>query len=52
MIVKITQDLRKRIQAQIKKLQEIFNKEIEELKGKKKKDEQCNMNDKYTRRNQ
>ena len=37
MIVKITQDLRKRIQAQIKKLQEIFNKEIEELKGKKKK---------------
>ena len=36
MIVKITQDLRKRIQAQIKKLQEIFNKEIEELKGKKK----------------
>ena len=52
MIVKITQDLRKRIQAQIKKLQEIFNKEIEELKEKKKKDEQCNMNDKYTRRNQ
>ena len=51
MIVKITQDLRKRIQAQIKKLQEIFNKEIEELKEKKK-DEQCNMNDKYTRRNQ
>ena len=37
MIVKITQDLRKRIQAQIKKLQEIFNKEIEELKEKKKK---------------
>ena len=37
MIVKITQDLRKRIQAQIKMLQEIFNKEIEELKGKKKK---------------
>jgi hypothetical protein len=36
MIVKITQDLRKRIQAQIKKLQEIFNKEIEELKEKKK----------------
>ena len=34
MIVKMIQDLRKRMEAQIKKLQEMFNKDLEELKNK------------------
>ena len=34
MIVKMIQDLGKRIQAKIKKMQEMFNKELEELKNK------------------
>ena len=34
MIVKVTQDLRKRMKARIEKLQEIFNKDIQELKNK------------------
>ena len=34
MIVKVTQDLRKRMEARIEKLQEIFNKDIQELKNK------------------
>ena len=33
-IVKMIQDLGKRMEAQIKKIQEIFNKDIEELKSK------------------
>ena len=32
--VKVFQDLRKRIEAQIEKLQEMFNKELEDLKNK------------------
>ena len=34
MIVKMIQDLRKRMEAQIKKIQEEFNKDLEELKNK------------------
>ena len=34
MIVKMIQDLRKRMEIQIKKTQKMFNKEIEELKYK------------------
>ena len=33
-IVKMIQDLRKRMEAQIEKIQEIFNKDLEELKNK------------------
>ena len=34
MIVKTIQNLRKRMEAQIKKIQEMFNKELEDLKNK------------------
>ena len=34
MIVKMIQDLRKRREAKIKKMQEMFNKDLEELKNK------------------
>ena len=34
MIVKMTQDLGKRMQAKIEKMQEIINKDLEELKNK------------------
>ena len=34
MVVKMIQDLRKRMEAQIEKIQEIFNKDLEELKNK------------------
>ena len=34
MIVKMIQDLRKRMEAKIKKMQEMFNKDLEELKYK------------------
>ena len=34
MIVKMTQDLRKRMEAKIQKMQEMFNKDLEELKNK------------------
>ena len=34
MIVKMSQDLRKRMEANIKKMQEMFNKDLEELKDK------------------
>jgi len=33
MIVKMIQDLRKRMKAQIEKMQEMFNKDLEELKA-------------------
>ena len=39
MIVKMIQDLGKRMEAQIKKIQEIFNKQLEDLKNR---DGQCN----------
>ena len=34
MIVKMIQDLRKRMKAKIEKMQEMFNKDLEELKNK------------------
>ena len=34
MIVKMIQDLGKRMEAQIEKIQEMFNKDLEELKNK------------------
>ena len=34
MIVKMIQDLRKRMEAKFEKLQEMFNKHLEELKNK------------------
>ena len=34
MIVKMIQDLRKRMEAEIKKMQEMFNKDLEELRNK------------------
>ena len=34
MIMKMIQDLRKRMEAQIEKIQEIFTKDLEELKNK------------------
>ena len=61
MIVKMIQDLRKRTQAKIEKMQEMFNKDLEEWKNKTprrikeqtNRDEQYNnWNEKYTRRNQ
>ena len=42
MVVKIIQDLRKRMEAKIEKMQEMFTKDLEELRDR---DEQ------YTRRN-
>ena len=35
MIVKMIQDLGKRMEARIKKMREMFNKDLEELKNKK-----------------
>ena len=34
MIVKMTQDLRKRMEAKIEKMEEMFNNDLEELKNK------------------
>ena len=36
MIVKMIQDLRKRMKAKIEKMQEMFTKDLEELKNKQK----------------
>ena len=53
MILKMIQDLGKRMEAKINKMQELFNKELEELKNKQDRDEQyTNRNENYTRRNQ
>ena len=41
MIVKMIQDIRKRMEAKIEKMQEMFNKDLEELKNKNR-DEQYN----------
>ena len=40
--VKMIQDLGKRMEAKIEKIQEMFNKELEELKNKQTRDEQYN----------
>ena len=42
MIVKMIQDLGKRMEAKIKKMQEMFNKDLEELNKQTKRDEQYN----------
>ena len=52
MIVKRTQDLGKRMEACIKKIQEMFNKDLEKLKNKWTDEQYNNWNEKYTRRNQ
>ena len=44
MIVKMIQDLRKRMEAKTEKMQEMFNKDLEELKSK-----QTEMNNKITK---
>ena len=51
MIVKMIQDLRKRIEGNIKKMQEMFNKDLEEFKNKhleEFKNKQTEMNDTIT----
>ena len=51
MIVKMIQDLRKRIEAKIEKMQEMFNKDIKELKIKhleELKNKQTEMNNTIT----
>ena len=50
MIVKVIQDLGKRLEAKMEKMQEMFNKDLEELKNKE--EQYNNGNEKYTRRNQ
>ena len=42
MIVKMIQDLGKRMEAKIEKMQEMFNKDLEELKNKQTENEQYN----------
>ena len=49
MIVKMIQDLRKRMEAQTKKIHEMFNNELEDLKNKQLNN---NCNEKYRSRNQ
>ena len=50
MIVKVIQNTGNWMEAKIEKMQEMFNKHLEELKNR---DEQYNnWNEKYTRRNQ
>ena len=49
MIVKMSQDLRRGMEAQIRNIQEISNKDLGDLKNK---DEHNNWDEKYTRRNQ
>ena len=52
MKVKMIQDLGKRMEAKIEKMQEMFNKDLEELKNKQTDEQYNNWNEKYTRRNQ
>ena len=52
MIVKMIQDLGKRMEAKIEKMQEMFNNDLEELKNKHRDEQYNNWNEKYTRRNQ
>ena len=48
MIVKMIQNLRNRMEAQIEKMQEMSNKDLEELKHKQTVCEEQNMNNKIT----
>ena len=41
MMMKIIQDLRKRMEARIKKMKEMFNRDLEELKNKQRWTIQC-----------
>ena len=50
LIVKITEDLRKRREAQTKRIQEMFNEELEDLKNKQT-EMNNNWNENYTGRN-
>ena len=50
LIVKITEDLRKRREAQTKRIQEMFNEELEDLKNKQT-EMNNNWNQNYTGRN-
>ena len=50
MIVKMIQELGKRMDKQNEKLQEIFSKELEKIKNRVEKYD--NWNEKYTRKNQ
>ena len=52
MIGKMIQDLGKRMEAKLEKMQEMFNKDLEELKKKQTDEQYNNWNEKYTRRNQ
>ena len=52
MIVKMIQNLRNRMEAQIEKIQEMFNKDIEEIKTKHTYEQHNNWNENYTRMNQ
>ena len=52
MRVKMIQDLRKRMEAKMEQMQEMFNKDLEELKNKQKRDNNTITEMKYTGRNQ
>ena len=52
MIVKMIQELGKRMNAQSEKLQEVFNKELENIKKQNRVKKYSNWNEKYTRKNQ
>ena len=52
MIVKMIQDLGKRMEAKVEKMQEMINKDLEELKNKQTDEQYNNWNENYTRRNQ
>ena len=52
MIVKMIQDLGKTKEAKIDKMQEMFNKDREELKNKQTDEQYNNWNENYTWRNQ
>ena len=51
-IVKMVQNLRNRMEAWIEKIQEMFNKDLEELNKQTREEQHNNWNEKYTRRNQ
>ena len=52
MIVKMIQDLGKRMEVKIEKMQQMFNKDLEELNNKQTDEQYNNWYEKYTRRNQ
>ena len=52
MIGKMIQNLGNRMEMRIEKTQEMFNKDLEELKNKQTDEQHNNWNEKYTRSNQ